>query len=44
LLIKAVSDKLFSSDIFCITLSDKDSEKITPAGLPSNTLFENEST
>jgi hypothetical protein len=41
---KAVSDKLFSKAIFCITLLGKSSENIIAAGLPLNSLFVNEST
>ena len=41
---KAVSDKLFSSAIFCMTLLGKGAVKITAAGLPSNNVFVKAST
>ena len=43
--INAVSDKLFSDAISCITLSDNQLSRIqTAAGLPENTFLENAST
>mgnify|MGYP003328372135 CR=1 FL=1 len=41
---KAVSERLFSRAIFCILCLVKSDEKITPAGLPSKSVFVNEST
>jgi hypothetical protein len=43
-LTNAVSERLFSAAIFCITCSSSRSEKMTAAGFPENKEFVNAST